>query len=85
MHRLAREPKSRFDAAYKHEMIRDHTGDIAKTRREISLGRNPEVRAYAQRMLTVLQTHLALAKALPAAGTPLASGTSSDTTAGRTP
>ena len=68
IHRLSRESKTSFDAAYKHEMIRDHTGDIAKTRREISLGRNPQVIAFAEQMLPILQTHLKLARALPSGG-----------------
>lgn len=65
MARLSREPRSKFDAAYKHEMIRDHTTDIAETRREISLGRDTEVRASAQKNLRLLQTHLKMARALP--------------------
>jgi len=75
IHRLSRESKGRFDAAYKHEMIRDHTGDIAKTRREISLGRDKDVKSYAEKLLPVLQDHLKMAKALPA-GSPMASKSS---------
>ncbi len=66
--RLSRESTGSFDAAYKHEMIRDHTGDIAKTRREISLGRDKDVKAYAQKLLPVLQDHLKMAQVLPATG-----------------
>ena len=65
LRRLSRESKANFDAAYKHEMIRDHTGDIAKTRREISLGRDKAVKAYAAKMLPVLEGHLNMARALP--------------------
>lgn len=65
IHRLSQMRGARFDAAYKQEMIRDHTGDIATTRREISLGKNPVVRASAQKNLRLLQTHLMLARALP--------------------
>lgn len=69
MARLAREPKSRFDAAYKQEMIRDHTTDIAEARREISLGRDPQVKASAQKNLTLLQMHLKMARGLPSGRT----------------
>lgn len=66
IHRLSRYHGARFDAAYKEEMIRDHTGDIATTRREISLGRNRLVRASAGKNLRLLQMHLKMARALPA-------------------
>lgn len=56
---------ARFDAAYKQEMIRDHTEDIAKTKREISLGQNPWVKANAQKNLRLLQMHLQMSRALP--------------------
>ncbi len=65
INRLSQMHGSRFDAAYKQEMIRDHTGDIAKTRREISLGRNSLVRASAQKNLRLLQMHLKMARVLP--------------------
>jgi putative membrane protein len=65
INRLSQMHGSRFDAAYKQEMIRDHTSDIAETRREISLGRNPRVRASAQKNLRLLQMHLKMARALP--------------------
>ena len=65
MDRLAREPRATFDAAYKQEMIRDHTTDIAETRREISLGRDPQVKASAQKNLVLLQMHLKMAHSLP--------------------
>lgn len=65
INRLSQMHGSRFDAAYKQEMIRDHTSDIAETRREISLGRSPIVRANAQKNLRLLQMHLRMARALP--------------------
>ena len=58
-----------FDAAYKQEMIRDHTGDIAKTQRELSLGANPQVIGLARKNLALLQMHLKMSEALPS-GTP---------------
>ncbi len=68
LRRLSREKKSNFDAAYKHEMIRDHMEDIASIRREISLGHDKDVKAYAAKMLPILQGHLKMANALPVGG-----------------
>lgn len=62
---LSQERGKRFDNSYKHEMIRDHAIDIVQTRREISLGKNPLVKQFAYRTMRVLDTHLALARALP--------------------
>lgn len=49
-------------------MMRDHTEDIANMRREISLGRDKNVKAYAAKMLPILQGHLKMANALPIGG-----------------
>ena len=68
LRRLSREKKSNFDAAYKHEMMREHAKDIANTRREISLGHDKDVKAYAVKMLPILQGHLKMANALPIGG-----------------
>ena len=42
LHALTREPADSFPAAYKREMIRDHTININTCRREISLGRSDQ-------------------------------------------
>lgn len=68
LRRLSREKKSDFDAAYKHEIMRDHVEDIANMRREISLGHDKDVKAYAAKMLPILQGHLKMANALPIGG-----------------
>ena len=68
LRRLSRERRANFDAAYKHEMMRDHAGNIANARREISLGRDKDVKAYAAKMLPLLQGHLKMANALPIGG-----------------
>ena len=65
MKRLAQFHGMQFDAAYKQEMIRDHTGDIAETQRELSLGENPLVIALAKKNLALLQMHLKMSQALP--------------------
>ncbi len=59
---------AKFEAAYKQEMIRDHTEDIAKTKREISLGQASQVKVSAQKNLALLQMHLKMAQALPSSG-----------------
>lgn len=68
MKRLAGLHGAKFDAAYKQEMILYHTQDIAEAQREISLGRNPLVKANAQQTLVLLQMHLKMSRALPAGG-----------------
>ncbi len=65
MERLGKMQGAKFYAAYKQEMIRDHTSDIAETQREISLGRNPLVKASAEKNLLLLQMHLKMSKSLP--------------------
>lgn len=62
---LSSKPASLFDAAYKHEMIRDHRGDIAKARREVSLGHDRTLRSLARRQIGMLQMHLGMAYSLP--------------------
>lgn len=77
-HIMARLPQfhgGAFDAAYKQEMIRDHTSDIAETQRELSLGANPQVIALAQKNLTLLRMHLKMSQALPSGGEKTATGT----------
>ena len=62
--RLAQEKGEKFDAAYKHEMMRDHAADIGDFEREISLGSDPQVKAYAAKYLPVLKQHLQMAQNL---------------------
>ena len=62
--RLSRESGSAFDKAYQHEMIRDHTADVGEFKREISLGRDASVKAFAVKYLPVIQKHLQMAKAM---------------------
>jgi len=75
MNKLSHLHGAKFEAAYKQEMIRDHTEDIAKTKREISLGQNPLVKANAQKNLILLQMHLKMSQALPSSGAKNVPGT----------
>lgn len=68
MQRLSKFQGAKFDAAYKQEMIRDHTADITEAQREISLGHNPLVKANARKTLLLLQMHLKMSQALPDGG-----------------
>lgn len=51
-----------FDRQYRAEMVRDHIEDIADYKREISLGSDPDVRAFARKTLPTLQRHLQMAR-----------------------
>ena len=62
--RLGREHGAKFDKAYQHEMIRDHTADVGEIKREISLGQDPEVKALAMKVLPIVQGHLDKAKSM---------------------
>lgn len=66
--RLGQERGSKFDAAYQNEMVRDHTEDINDMEREISLGTDPQVKAYATKYLPILKHHLQMAQELKVAG-----------------
>jgi putative membrane protein len=45
-------------------MIRDHTADIGEFEREVSLGSDATVRAFAAKTLPVLREHLKMAQSI---------------------
>jgi len=51
-----------FDQAYIRDMVEDHEADVAEFRKEATNGKDPEVKAWAQKTLPVLEQHLATAK-----------------------
>ncbi|PSH03468.1 MAG: DUF305 domain-containing protein [Acidobacteria bacterium] len=53
---------SEFDKTYMHEMVKDHETDVEEFRWETQAGKDPDVRAWAQKTLPVLEQHLASAK-----------------------
>ncbi len=53
---------SEFDKAYTRDMVRDHQADIAEFKREAESGKDPEVKAWAQKTLPTLEQHLSAAK-----------------------
>lgn len=62
--RLSRLQGAAFDAAYTKAMIAGHTKDLMAFRREASHGKNPPVRAFADKYQTVIQGHLMMALGL---------------------
>jgi putative membrane protein len=56
-----------FDKAYIKGMIKDHQEDIAEFNKEVSSGRDPDAKAYAQATLPTLQAHLKKIESIAAA------------------
>jgi putative membrane protein len=52
-----------FDSAYTQDMVTDHHQDIADFQKEANSGQDPQLKAFAQKYLPVLQQHLQLAQA----------------------
>ncbi len=53
-----------FDRSYAEGQVRNHQEDIVLFRREANSGKDPALKAFAQKMLPVLQQHLQFAQAL---------------------
>ena len=53
-----------FDKAYKAQMVADHQKTVALFKKEASGGNDPELKAFATKMLPDLQEHLKMAQAL---------------------
>jgi len=62
--RLARLSGPRFDQLYMEHMVNGHFKAVRLFQREARNGRDPEVRAWAERQLPVLQEHLNIALGL---------------------
>lgn len=60
--RLANLKGRSFDAAYMKDMVQDHQTDVADFRREAETGRDPQLKAFAQKYLPVLEQHLQMAE-----------------------
>jgi putative membrane protein len=54
-----------FDRAFAAQMVKDHQTAVALFRTEARSGRDPEVKAWAAKMLPNLEEHLKQAQALP--------------------
>jgi putative membrane protein len=58
MTRLSKLHGTTFDRTYIRNMVTDHRQDVAAFRRESTSGKDPEVKAWAARMLPTLEEHL---------------------------
>jgi putative membrane protein len=56
--RLSKLHGTSFDRAYIRDMVSDHKQDVAAFRRESTTGKDPEVKAWAAKMLPTLEDHL---------------------------
>ncbi|WP_160938527.1 DUF4142 domain-containing protein [Teichococcus coralli] len=56
---------SAFDHAYAQAMVKDHQEDLQAFQDEAANGTDPEVKAFAERHVPVLQEHLRMAQQLP--------------------
>jgi putative membrane protein len=63
MKRLSKLHGTSFDRAYIRDMVADHKQDVAAFRREATSGKDPEVKAWAGKMLLTLEDHLKEAQA----------------------
>jgi putative membrane protein len=53
-----------FDTAYARDMVEDHQQDIADFQQEATSGKDPALKAFAQKYLPVLKHHLEMAQAI---------------------
>jgi putative membrane protein len=53
-----------FDTAYARDMVQDHQQDIADFQQEATAGKDPALKAFAQKYLPVLKHHLEMAQAI---------------------
>jgi putative membrane protein len=53
-----------FDAAYAAAMVEDHQKDIAEFEQEATSGKDPALKAFAEKYLPVLKHHLQMANAI---------------------
>jgi putative membrane protein len=53
-----------FDTAYARDMVQDHHQDVAQFQQEATSGKDPALRAFAQKYLPVLKHHLEMAQAI---------------------
>ena len=62
--RLSKLSGAAFDRAYIREMVRDHQDDSMAFRRESEQGKDPDIKAFATKTLTIVEHHLQMAKEL---------------------
>src|SRR5262245_2253451 len=62
--RLSKLHGASFDRTYMRNMVSDHKQDVAAFKREAASGKDPEVKAWATKMLPTLEEHLKEAQAV---------------------
>ncbi len=60
--RLSKMSGAEFDRAYMEDMIQDHKADVSEFRDEAKSGTDPDYKAFAQKTLPTLESHLKLAQ-----------------------
>jgi putative membrane protein len=60
--RLAKLSGDAFDKAYMRDMVMDHQQDVAAFKREAASGKDPDLKAWAAKILPTLQDHLKMAQ-----------------------
>src|SRR3954467_15601540 len=60
--RLTKLSGDAFDKAYMHEMVMDHTHDVAAFKRESTAAKDPDLKAWAGKTLPTLEDHMKMAK-----------------------
>jgi putative membrane protein len=68
MTRLSKLHGTTFDRTYVRTVVADHKQDLAAFRRESTSGKDPEVKAWATKMLPTLEEHLKEAEAASRTG-----------------
>ena len=71
--RLEKLSGKQFDQVYMHNMVRDHTKDVAEFQHEASNGKDAAVKDFAEKTLPTLKDHLNQAKQIANSGTTTAS------------
>jgi putative membrane protein len=60
--RLSKLSGAAFDRAYMQHMLADHRKDVNEFKRESTAGKDPDVKAWAEKTLPTLEEHLKLAQ-----------------------
>jgi putative membrane protein len=67
LEKLQKETGTDFDKTYAHFMVRDHKEDVKEFEKAAKDLEDPDLKAFAQKTLPVLQQHLQLAEQMEAA------------------
>jgi putative membrane protein len=60
--KLSKLQGAEFDKAYMQNMVKDHEKDVAEFRKEAQNAKDPDVKAFAQKTLPILEQHLQMAR-----------------------